>query len=78
MTIAEMLDSVQYVVDKEGQQTAVQLDLKTWQRLQELLEDLEDIAEIEQARQEQEETIPWNKVVAEYHTVHGLTADVQN
>lgn len=79
MTITEMLlDSVQYVVDSKGQKTAVQFDLQTWQMLQEMLEDLEDIAEIAQARQEQEETIPWDQVVAEYQSAHGLVANVQN
>jgi hypothetical protein len=78
MTIAEVLDSVQYVVDRDGQKTAVQLDLKTWRLLQEMLEDLADMAEIEQARQEQEETIPWEQVVTEYQSTHGSVADVQN
>lgn len=79
MRIAEMLNSVQFVVDRDGRHTAVQLDLKTWQLLQEMLEDLQDIAEIEQARQEQEETIPWEKVVAEYQSTHGIvTDDVQS
>lgn len=79
MTITEMLlDSVQYVVDNKGEKTAVLFDLQTWQLLQEMLEDLEDMAEIEQARQEQEETTPWEQVVAEYQSAHGLVANVQN
>jgi hypothetical protein len=44
--------------------TAVQLDITSWQLLQEILEDLEDIAELEQAQQEQESTTPWETVVA--------------
>ena len=40
MSITDILDSVQYVVDKQGRQTAVQLDLATWKMLQLLLEDI--------------------------------------
>ncbi|MCZ7668460.1 MAG: hypothetical protein M5U34_15340 [Chloroflexi bacterium] len=40
MSIDEMLDAVQYVVDSEGQQTAVLLDLNTWKSLQLLLQDI--------------------------------------
>lgn len=78
MSIGDVLDSVQYVVDSKGQQTAVQLDLKTWHMLRNMLEDLEDMAEIERARAEQEETFAWEGVVAEYQQVHGLATDVQN
>ena len=35
MRIVEMLNSVQFVVDKDGRHTAVQLELKTWQMLPE-------------------------------------------
>ena len=66
MSIVDMLDSVQYVVDSKGRQTAVQLDLKTWHMLRDMLEDLEDIAKIERTRAEQEETFAWKDAVAEY------------
>ncbi|HID51091.1 MAG TPA: hypothetical protein EYP41_03515 [Anaerolineae bacterium] len=66
------------MVDREGRQTAVQMDLTAWNALQQLLEDLEDMADIVQAHQEDDETVPWEDVVAEYETTHGLTADVQN
>lgn len=45
MGIDAILDSVHYVVDKDGQQTAVLLDLPTWDALRLLLE---EIAEDEQ------------------------------
>ncbi len=45
MGVDAILDSVQYVVDKDGQQTAVLLDLPTWDALRLLLE---EIAEDEQ------------------------------
>lgn len=42
MSIAEILETAQYVVDKNGQQTAVMLDLSTWHSLQQLLEEIEE------------------------------------
>lgn len=43
MSGAEILESVQYVVNNQGQQTAVQLDLALWKTLRPLLEEvLED------------------------------------
>ncbi|MBK8434298.1 MAG: hypothetical protein IPL28_24750 [Chloroflexi bacterium] len=76
MSIAELMQTVQFVVDQQGQQTAVQMDIATWNALQRLIEDLEDMAEIAQAQQEQEETFAWETVLAEYQTLHGLKADV--
>jgi hypothetical protein len=40
MHAIEILDTVQYVVDKEGKQTAVLVDLHHWQALRYLLEEL--------------------------------------
>ena len=40
MSIDEMMNAVQYVVDNDGKQTAVLLDLNTWKSLQLLLEDI--------------------------------------
>ena len=40
MGVDAILDSVQYVVDKDGQQTAVLLDLPTWDALRLLLKEL--------------------------------------
>ena len=39
MGVDAILDSVQYVVDKDGQQTAVLLDLPTWDALRLLLKE---------------------------------------
>lgn len=39
MSVDAILDSVQYVVDKDGQQTAVLLDLPTWDALRLLLKE---------------------------------------
>ena len=78
MNITSILETVQFLVDKEGQHTAVQMDIATWHALQQLLEDLEDMADIVQARQEQEETIGWDAVITEYETLHNLKSDVSN
>ena len=40
MTAIDILDTAQYVVDKDGRQTAVLLDLSSWQLLRQLLEEL--------------------------------------
>ncbi len=40
MSVTEILDSVQYVVNQKGQQVAVQLDLFTWKALRHLLDEL--------------------------------------
>lgn len=42
MKAEAILDSVRYVVDKNGQRTAVLLDLSTWNALRQLLEDLDE------------------------------------
>ena len=78
MTVQEILESVQFVVNNQGQQTAIQMDLAAWEALRQLLEDLEDIAEIEQARQEEEELFDWATVVAEHQAKYTLSSDVQD
>lgn len=40
MSTIDILDTAQYVVDKEGRQTAVLLDSASWQALRRLLEEL--------------------------------------
>ena len=40
MSVIEILDTAQYVVDRHGQQTAVLLDLDSWKSLRQLLEEL--------------------------------------
>jgi hypothetical protein len=40
MSVNAILDAVQYVVDEQGQQTAVLFDLQTWDSLRYLLEEL--------------------------------------
>lgn len=40
MLISDILNTAQYVVDQQGQQTAVLLDLPSWHKLRYLLEEL--------------------------------------
>jgi hypothetical protein len=49
MTITEILQSVQFVVDQQGKPSAALLDMRAWEALLSLLEDVED-AEIVRAR----------------------------
>ncbi len=76
MTVQEILESVQFVVNSKGQQTAIQMDLSTWEALRQLLEDLEDAADIEQARQEKADLYDWATVIAEYQAKYTPSSDV--
>ena len=40
MSIQEILESVQYVVNRKGRQVAVQIDLATWEAVRHLLEEM--------------------------------------
>ena len=72
MTIMEVLQSAQYVVDSTGKQTAVQFDMPTWEALRYYLEDKEDIADIQQARQEEDSVFSWEQVVAEHKAQYNV------
>ena len=72
MTIMELLQSVQYVVDSEGRQTAVQFDMPAWEALCQFIEDKEDIADIQQAWQEDDTVFSWEQVVAEHKTQYNV------
>ena len=41
MSVKEILEAAQFIVDKEGQQTGVLLDLSSWEAIQKLLESIE-------------------------------------
>lgn len=43
MTVMEILQSVQFVVNQEGNPTAAVLDIKVWEAILSMLEDAEDI-----------------------------------
>lgn len=55
-----------YLIDKEGQRTAVVIDIHIWNQILEALEDAEDAQEMRGARDEEDELISWQQVVAEY------------
>ena len=65
MSIQEIVESAQIVIDAHGTKKAVLLDIALWQEILELLEDLEDAAEIEQLRGEDEEEISWEQAKTE-------------
>ncbi len=60
MTIAEILETVRFVVNPSGQKSAVMVDLDVWEEIVSMLEDLEDAEEMKQAKMIREETIPWD------------------
>ena len=60
MTIAEILETVKFVINPSGKKSAVMVDLDVWEQIVAMLEDLEDAEEMKQARTVHEETVPWN------------------
>ena len=62
---ADILRTVEFVVDAQGNKKAVLLDYKIWDKLLTLLEDWEDAEEIRRLREAGEETIPWEQAKAE-------------
>lgn len=65
MSVTELLQAVQYVVDNEGNKKAALLDYAVWEELLTLLEDLEDADEIQRLREAGEETLPWEQAKAD-------------
>jgi len=65
MTVTEMLQAAQYLVDADGNKRAIVLDLMVWEELLLLLEDLEDAEEMRHLQEIEEEEIPWEKAKAE-------------
>lgn len=51
MSDTALLQSVQYVVDTDGNKSAVLINLDVWEQILTLLEDLEDAEEICRARE---------------------------
>ena len=65
MTVLQRLETAQFVVDADGNKTAVVLDYAVWEQLLTLLEDLEDAEEIRRLRLAGEETVSWEEAKAE-------------
>jgi hypothetical protein len=61
MTVSDILNSIKFVVDRNGRQSAVVVDMDVWEQIVALLEDAEDADELKKARSVQEETIPWER-----------------
>ena len=54
-----------FVVDKDGNQTAVLLDIPEYNKLLEALEELESIKAFDAVRSSEEEAIPFNQAIKE-------------
>jgi len=65
MSVTELLQSVRFVVDAEGNKKAVIVDYDIWEELLTILEDWEDAQEIKQLRMLKEEAIPWGQAKEE-------------
>lgn len=65
MSVIELLQTVQFVVDSSGNKKAVVLDYSVWEKLLTLLEDWEDTEEIRRLREAGEEAIPWEEAKAQ-------------
>lgn len=59
MSVAEILQKIQFVVDVGGDKKAVLLDYPLWEEWLTQLEDLEDAEEIRRLREPEEEVISW-------------------
>ncbi len=59
MTITDILNSVKFVVEPDGHQSAVVVDMEVWEQIVAMLEDAEDAEEVKHARMVKEETVPW-------------------
>lgn len=61
MTVGEMLQKAEFLVDSQGQRKAVVFDYELWEELLPLLEDLEDAEEIIRLRNAEVETVSWRE-----------------
>ena len=65
MSITELIQATQFLVDAAGNKKAVVLDYVYWNEFLELLEDLQDAEEIRRLREASEETLSWESAKAE-------------
>ena len=65
MSVFEMLQHVQFLVDVSGKKKGVVLDYAVWEALLTALEEIEDANEIQHLRELGEEVIPWEQAKAE-------------
>ena len=64
MSVTELLQAAQFLVDADSNKKAVMLDFAIWEELLTLLEDLEDAEEIRHLREAGEEAVPWEQAKA--------------
>jgi hypothetical protein len=64
MSVTELLQAVEFLVDNDGNKKAAVLDYTVWEELLTLLEDMEDPEEIQRLREAGEETVPWDQAKA--------------
>ena len=65
------MNSPHFIVDAEGQRTAVILDLATYEQMLEDLEDLEDIRAADAAKRDDPEGLPLDEALAEIEQLRG-------
>lgn len=65
MTVSDLLEKAQFLIDKSGNKQAVVLDYAIWEEFLALLEDLEDAEEIRRLRESNEDVISWEEALAE-------------
>jgi hypothetical protein len=65
MSMHELLQAAQSIIDAQGNKKAVVFDYSLWEELLTLFEDLEDAEEIRQLREAGAETVPWDRAKAE-------------
>jgi PHD/YefM family antitoxin component YafN of YafNO toxin-antitoxin module len=56
-----------FVVDKDGNQTGVLLDIQDYNKLLEALEELESIKAYDAAKSSEDEAIPFDQAIEEIH-----------
>ena len=64
MSINDLLETAEFLVDAEGNKKAVVVSYALWEELQSLLEDLEDAEEMRGLSPAAEDTIPWEEAKA--------------
>lgn len=65
MSVVELLEKAQFLVDKSGHRKAILLEYNVWEALLTYLEDLEDAEEIAHLRESGEEILSWKQAKAE-------------
>ena len=65
MTVTELLETAEFLIDNDGKRKKIVFDYAIWEELRELLEDLEDAEEMSRLRQSDEESLSWEQAKAE-------------